>query len=53
MTKIEDALFKWMTENDIKLVTAIRRNNDIIDVHYFLTTDSEMRSFIAIEDDNN
>lgn len=53
MTKTEDALFKWMTENDIKLVTAIRRNNDIIDVHYFLTTDSEIRHFIAVRDENN
>jgi hypothetical protein len=53
MIKTEDALFKWMTENDIKIMTAIRRNDDIIDVYYFLTTDSEMRSFIVIKDDNN
>lgn len=52
MTKIEDALFKWMTENDIKLVSAIRQNNDIIDVHY-LTTDGESGNFIVIEDDDN
>lgn len=52
MKKTEDALFKWMTEHDMKLVTAIRRNNGFIDVHYF-TTDNEQGNFIIIEDDDN